>query len=219
MNLTRSRLWALLAALMLPAVTAAPSANAHPHVWVAVEATVVYDKGSIKGLKHRWTFDELYTSMAIQGLDTNKDGKYSREELSELAKVNIEGLKEFGYFTYARLGTAELKLAEPVDVWLDYDNGALALNFMLPLDKQVLAEADGFNFVVTDPSFFIAFDLAKDKPVQLADAPSGCVARVAEPEKDDADAKRLGEAFQQQLGGNALGLGTARTVSVSCPRS
>ena len=43
--------------------------------------------------------------MAIEGLDKNGDGKYDRQELSELAQVNIDGLKEFNYFTVAKLGT------------------------------------------------------------------------------------------------------------------
>ncbi|TMJ63980.1 MAG: DUF1007 family protein, partial [Alphaproteobacteria bacterium] len=88
----------LLAAGMLAALAA--SATAHPHVWITVETTVLYDKGTFTGLQHKWTFDEFYTAMAIEGLDKNKDGIYDREELAELAKVNVDGLKEFGYFTY-----------------------------------------------------------------------------------------------------------------------
>ena len=87
----------MLAAGLLAAFTA--GAAAHPHVWITVETTVLYDKGAFTGLQHKWTFDEFYTAMAIEGLDKNKDGIYDREELSELAKVNIEGLKEIGYFT------------------------------------------------------------------------------------------------------------------------
>ena len=95
-------------------------AGAHPHVWVTVETTVLFDKGSVSGFRHKWTFDELYTAMAVEGLDTNKDGIYSREELAELAKVNIEGLAEFQYFTQARLGNAPLAFEAPKDYWLDY---------------------------------------------------------------------------------------------------
>jgi ABC-type uncharacterized transport system substrate-binding protein len=208
----------LAASAALLALLAGPSA-AHPHVWVSVESTVVYEKGAVAGLKHRWTFDELYTSMAIQGLDANNDGKYDRQELAELAKVNMEGLKEFGYFTHAKLGDAELELSEPADAWLEHKDGILALHFMLPLAKPVLAEAEGFTFVVTDPSYFIAFEMAKDKPVALAGAPAGCVAKTSVPEKDAAEAKRLGEAFFQELGGSNFGVGLAKTVSVSCPKS
>ena len=101
------------------ALASAPVA-AHPHVWVTVETTVLFDGGSISGLRHKWTFDELYSSMAIQDLDTNKDGRYSREELAELAKVNIDGLKEFQFFTHASLGGQRLVLDEAKDYWLEH---------------------------------------------------------------------------------------------------
>ena len=78
----------------------ATEAAAHPHVYITFETTVLYDKGTFAGVRHKWTFDEFYTTMAIEGLDKNKDGVYDREELAELAKVNIEGLKDFAYFTF-----------------------------------------------------------------------------------------------------------------------
>ena len=80
----------------------ATGAAAHPHVYITFETTVLYDKGTFAGVRHKWMFDEFYTTMAIEGLDKNKDGVYDREELAELAKVNIEGLKDFAYFTFPR---------------------------------------------------------------------------------------------------------------------
>lgn len=214
---------AKLASLSVAAVMAlglATPAAAHPHVWVTVETTVDYDAGKISGFTHRWTFDEMYTAMAIQGLDTNNDGVYAKEELAELAKVNMEGLKEFSYFTFPKLGETNLALADPVDYWLDYTNGILALHFTLPLKDQVLANAQGFSFSVHDPSYFIAFDMAKEKPVTLASgAPAGCAASVAVPPTEAADAQRLGEAFFDELGGANYGLGLAKTVAITCPKS
>ena len=57
----------------------AGTAQAHPHVWVTMKETVLYDKGTITGLQQAWTFDELYTQQAIEGLDKNGDGKYDRD--------------------------------------------------------------------------------------------------------------------------------------------
>lgn len=202
---------------------AAP-ANAHPHVWVTVVTSVAYEGGKITGLRHTWTFDDMYTAMAIEGLDTNGDKTYSREELADLAKVNIDGLKEFGYFTYAKLGAAALKLKEPVDYWLEYKDNMLSLHFTLPLDQPVLADAEGFNFSVFDESFFIAFDFAKENPVLLGEgAPQGCVASVGVPEKDLQQLQDLNKAFGGQLtAGNAnqgMGTGYAQTATVACKRS
>lgn len=107
-------------AALLAAVTAPRPAVAHPHVWVEVETTIIHEHGSFTGIEQRWTFDEFYTTSAIEGLDTNKDGRLDRQELSELARVNMEGLKEFGYFTVATLAGQRLDFGEPTSFHLDY---------------------------------------------------------------------------------------------------
>jgi ABC-type uncharacterized transport system substrate-binding protein len=255
------RLRAACAAL-LGLAYAAPAA-AHPHVWVSVETTVVYDKGTVAALRQRWTFDEFYSAMAIQGLDANNDGNYDRSELAELAKVNIEGLKDFGYFTVARLGEQQLAFEPPNEFWMDYAEAAqvpnlagssggpapttpaqgdggfwsrlagsvtdsdkaaekpkvLSLEFTIPLKQPVLAEAEGFNFSIYDPSFFIWFDLAKERPIRLAEgAPAGCKADVGVPGKDGAQMQQLSEAFFNEAGGANVGVGVAKTVTITCPK-
>lgn len=219
-------LWAAgggLLALVL-ALGAAQPAQAHPHVWVTVETTVVYDDGRITGLRHRWVFDDLYTAMAIQGLDTNGDGAYSREELAELAQVNIDGLKEFQYFTYVKLGDTRLGHKPPVDYYLEHKDDELALHFTLPFEQPVMADAQGFSFSVFDESFFIAFDFGEENPVKLsAGAPEGCSANVGVPENELIEFKALNEAFGGALseGDNnaGMGMGYARTVTLGCKKS
>jgi ABC-type uncharacterized transport system substrate-binding protein len=216
---------------------AATGAAAHPHVWVTMKETVLYDKGTITGLQQAWTFDEYYTQQAIEGLDKNGDGKYDRDELKELAQVNIDGLKEFDYFTYAKLGDKPLKFKPPVDYWLDYTNNILTLHFTLPLDQPVPAEAPGFNFAVFDTSYFIAFDFAETDPVKLgASAPTTCKPAIHEP-SDDEDTQKLNDAFSSALGskgaqqqpangsgpmasGGTVSLGGAgKTVTIDCAKS
>ena len=96
------------------------SASANPHVWVKVDTTVIYEKGAIVGLKQRWVFDEVYSAFAIEGLDKNNDGVFSREELQELAKANMEGISQFNYFTTVRLGGAPLKFEASTDFYLEH---------------------------------------------------------------------------------------------------
>jgi len=279
------------AVLMLGASTA----RAHPHVWVTTETTVLYENGTIIGLRQKWSFDDFYTSMAVQGLDTNDDGIYDRSELAELAKVNMEGLKEFNYFTAARLATEQLKFEGPKDFYLEHADApegavdvtiktgdaafegtgvaipkapaeekgffarlwdrlfgssadepktaetvpagppkVLSLHFTLPLTQPVLAEAQGFNFTIADPSFFIAFQAAEKNPVVLgAGAPQGCRVTMGEgkatppPTAEDvaksetqpnpaADASKLGDAFAQQFGGQSVGFGFVRPATITC---
>lgn len=201
-------------------VTCGSAADAHPHVWINYQLIIVCDKGTITGVEHVWAFDDMYTSMAIEGFDKNGDGKYDREELSELTKTNMEGLKDFDYFTFAKLGTADLKFAPPTDAWLEHTNGVLKLHFRLPLEKPVLAEAHGFVVSIYDPSFFIAFEPAKVDALKLSSAPAGCTAAFFDPStgKTEEDTKKLGEAFAQQLGGQVYGMAAPPSVSFACKK-
>jgi ABC-type uncharacterized transport system substrate-binding protein len=216
--------WSIVCGVAAGMVMASAPVSAHPHVWVSVETTVVYEVGKVAGFQHRWTFDDMYTAMAIQGLDKDQDGIYSREELSELAQVNIDGLKEFDFFTYARVKETPVKLAAPKDYWLEHKDGVLSLHFTLPIAEPVPAESEGFEFAVYDQTFFIAFDLAKENPVRLSEgAPAGCAAKVGNADKDLADLQRLNDAFGGQLtAGNAnegTGVGYASTVFLSCAKT
>lgn len=194
-------------------------AHAHPHVWVKINAVLLYENGALSAIKQSWVFDELYTAMAIQGLDKDGDDVYSREELSELATVNIEGIRDFNYFTDVRLGEKQLTLEERDDYWLEHKDGILTLHFTLDLKTPVLAEADGFSFSVYDPTYFIAYEFAKEQPVALGPgAPQGCAASLSNKEGQD-DAEALNQALLSQLGDYAGGVSLTQKVSVSCSRS
>lgn len=195
--------------------------EAHPHVWATVRSEIVFDDDRhITGVRHAWTFDEFYTAMAVQGLDTDGDGKFSASELEPLAKVNIESLKDFDYFTFVHIGEADnLPLKEPQDYSLDYDNGLLTLHFTLPLEKPLALAGQDVQVDVYDPSFFVAFGFAKEAPVKLSGAPvKGCSADIKQPDPDVAeDARALSESFFSQLGpGSNFGSQFAQTVTVRC---
>jgi ABC-type uncharacterized transport system substrate-binding protein len=72
-----------------------------PHVWVKVAAEIIYDAdGSIQGIRHAWTFDEMFLTYALQGIRTETGGVYTREELAPLAQTNVKSLKDADYFTF-----------------------------------------------------------------------------------------------------------------------
>jgi ABC-type uncharacterized transport system substrate-binding protein len=194
-------------------------ARAHPHVWVTYQTVIDCDKGTITGVDHVWTFDEMYTTMAIEGLDKNNDGKYDRDELAELAKINMEGLKDFDYFTFAKIGSEAVKFSGPSDAWLEHTNGILTLHYHLALAAPVPIATHGISFAIYDPSFFIAFDPAKTEPVKLAGAPQGCTVTLLDPQGNRTldDAKKLDDPAIQQLSENAnFGFGLAKTIVLSC---
>src|SRR6478672_6559641 len=131
----------ILLVILLALAMAAP-AWAHPHVWVTMHTELVYaPDGKITGIRHAWSFDDMFSTFATQGLESKEKGKFTREELAPLAKVNVESLKEFDYFTYATADGKKVALTDPTaDYWLDYNDQVLTLNFTLPLKTPVKAK-------------------------------------------------------------------------------
>jgi ABC-type uncharacterized transport system substrate-binding protein len=210
---------ALLGLLLLLAggiVLGTGAAQAHPHVWITATSELIYaPDGSITGVRHAWTFDDMFSTYALQGMETETKGVYSREELAALAQTNVESLKEFGFFTFARADGRKEKFQEPVDYYLEYKDTLLTLHFTLPLKAPVKSKQLALE--VFDPEFFIDFKFADKDPVRLVGAPADCRMNFQRPNDGTVDAQRIGE--QNFLGGGNSNYGAmfANKITVDCP--
>lgn len=207
--------WAtIISALAM--LAGAGAAEAHPHVWIKVRSEVLFaPDGMVTGVRHAWSFDEMYTSYALQGLESKQKGVYTREDLAPLAQTNIESLKEFKYFTFARLAGKKERFAEPIDYALDHKDGALVLTFTLPL-KAPLKPTE-LLLEVYDPSFFIDFSFEDADPVKLVAAPAACKSALQRPNDGTANAVRMGEDNFASGDTSNYGAMYANKITVSCP--
>jgi ABC-type uncharacterized transport system substrate-binding protein len=194
-------------------------AVAHPHVWVTMMSELVYaNDGSVTGVRHNWTFDDVFSVFATQGLESKKRGVFTREELAPLAEVNVTSLKEYAFFTFAKADGKKVQLSEPVDYYLDYDpkRTLLTLHFTLPFKTPVKAKQ--LNVDIYDPTYFVDFAFAEKNPIALVGAPAACKFFITRPQDATAQAQRLPETFFNSLDASG-GWGTqfANKVSVKCP--
>jgi ABC-type uncharacterized transport system substrate-binding protein len=201
-------------------VLAASAASAHPHVWVVAKSSVVYaPDGSIVGVRHSWAFDDMYSTFATQGLDQKTKGEFTRDELQPLAQVNVESLKEYDFFTFAKLDGKKAVFAEPTDYSLEFNSkeSVLTLHFMLPLKAPVKAKA--VSFEVFDPSYFVDFQFAEKDAAALVGAPAGCELNLGKPQEMTRDmARQLAEIPPgQQIPENSYGAAFANKIQVKCP--
>jgi ABC-type uncharacterized transport system substrate-binding protein len=184
----KRRAWAVHAAgLAAMAATVSPAA-AHPHVWIEMRSDVVFnDQGLITAMNLMWTFDDGYAQMALDGLDTNRDGVYSPSELDPLTKENIASLKDYGFFTVMRYNGAKQALGEVTEFGQIYSNDKLQLHLQVPLATPVDPTKGEFVAKVYDPDFFIAMDYAKDEPVTVIGAMPKTCQLVVKPVATDAE--------------------------------
>jgi ABC-type uncharacterized transport system substrate-binding protein len=175
----------LAAAAIAALVATVVSASAHPHVWVTMRSELLYaPDGTVRGIRHAWTFDDMFSAFATQGIDSKKRGVFSREELMPLAKTNIESLKDFDYFTVAKVDGKAAAFIDPAgDYYLEYKNEILTLHFTLPFKAPV--KAKDLQIEVYDASYFVDFSFEKDNAVALVGAPAACKLVVVRPEEMD----------------------------------
>jgi ABC-type uncharacterized transport system substrate-binding protein len=194
--------------------------QAHPHVWVTMTTELVYaPDGSVTAVRHAWTFDDMFSAFATQGLEQKTKGQFTREELGPLAKVNVESLQEYAYFTYVKVKGKRQKdaLSDPIDYYLEYDpkETVLTLHFTLPFKTPVKAKA--LDVEVYDPDFFIDFGFAEKDQVRLVNALAQCSVFVAKPRDDFFSAAvRLDKSMAWEANAG-MGASFANRISVNCP--
>jgi ABC-type uncharacterized transport system substrate-binding protein len=207
--------WLWLAAIVAFITLGANPARAHPHVWITATSELLYaPDGSVTGVRHAWTFDDMFSTYAVQGIETKVKGQYSREELGPLAQTNVESLKEYGFFTFAKADGKKQKFEEPVDYYLEYRDSLLILHFTLPLKAPVKPKQ--LSLEVFDPEFFIDFTYAEKDPVQLVGAPASCQIKFQRPNDGAADAQKLGEDNFLRADNSNYGAMFSNKILVEC---
>jgi ABC-type uncharacterized transport system substrate-binding protein len=202
-------------------VMACSPASAHPHVWVTVKSELVYaPDGAVTGVRHAWTFDDMFSVFATQGIESKKKGQFTREELAPLAEVNVGSLKEYDFFTYATANGKSVEFNEPAaGYYLEFDpkDTVLTLHFTLPLKAPV--KAKDLSIEVFDREFFVDFSFAEKNPVKLVGAPAQCKLSILNPDQMNSDlSTRLSQLGADQRDPTlTIGSEFANKIVVKCP--
>ena len=168
---------ALAAALLLQGGVAA----AHPHVWITSITEFVFEGPELVGLRHRWQFDELFSSYVIEEHDANGDGSFDAAELASLQEGAFSNLREFDYFTHARIDGAALALTEVREFAATIADGVLIYEFALPLPEPIDPAAVSFAAGVYDPEYYVEVLLDPEDPVRFSGMqPGACIFEVRE---------------------------------------
>ena len=176
--------------------------------------------GAVTGVRHAWTFDDMYSAFATTGMQAKIQGQFTRAELQPLAQVNTESLRDYAFFTYARINGKRQKdvFNDPIDYWLDYDAKAkvLTLHFTLPFKtpvavKQLLIE-------VYDPEFFVDFGPAEKNPVRLIGAPPQCTVTAEKPPDENFQSSQsLSQMFTNAEANVGTGMSFSNKILLRCP--
>lgn len=174
------RFAAAAAALLAPA-----AASAHPHVFVEANLEVVRDEsGAVTELRHVWRFDELFSTTVLMDFDANADNALQPEELEEVSKVVTQSIGEQGWFTEVRSGNDPVDIVAPEKIMVDYQDGQLLMFFPARLKTAVDVAAAPFRVSVSDPTYYVAMEIADESAVQITGNGAACKADIYRPDFD-----------------------------------
>lgn len=166
----------LLLAQVAPAV-------AHPHIFIDAKTKIIFnDAGEVIGIENSWTFDEAFSAWQTAELDVNGDGITSTEEMADLAKENINGLAEYGFYTYAGEGSATLPLASTNNARFVYENGRSTFTFRVEPPNPYRIKGS-FEVAIYDPEYYVAITIPDAAAVTLENAPGGCTVSLQPPQE------------------------------------
>lgn len=186
--------WAMVAALGI-----APSARAHPHIFVDADIEIVFDEaGQPEGIWISWTYDALFSMLLVSdmGLDAEFTGTIPEDERDALDGFDMNWIEGYHGDTHVTQGGQALALSGPVEWVSDYRDGQLHSRHLRHLlEKPDLAQE--WTIAVYDPTYYTSYGLVGMPEIT---GRADCTARVFEPDWDAAGAQ-LEAALDEVLGG------------------
>lgn len=202
----------------------APTANAHPHIFVDTGIETIFNAGGqVAGLRISWSYDDFYSLVSIEdrGLDPDGDSVLTPEEQVTLAGFDMGWDADYDGDLYVLYQGKAVVLGRPEDVTARYENGIITSTHLRKLATPLDPGPDGLIVQAYDSGYYTAYTIQPE--TLLTDAPAGCKALVYEPDLDAA-ARELQDKLQEYTADQsveaefpAVGAAYADEVRITCP--
>ena len=157
-------LLALVCACLL--LTARP-ADAHPHIWIDVVASFLFENDKVAALRLQWTFDEFFSSGVVDEFDKNKNGKFDTDEIAPLKDGAFDGVKEGEYFTFIYFGDDRYKFEDVSDFDARIEKNRVVYTFTVRFPEPIDPRTTPVSLSAYDESYFIDLGFAEKDPIRV----------------------------------------------------
>ncbi len=205
-----------LAATMAPA----SAAFAHPHVMVEANLEILRDEsGNVTELRHVWRFDELFSTTVLLDFDANANNVLEPAELASVSETVTQSIAEQDFFTEVRVGDQTIDFKPPQKVMVDFVDGQVLMFFSLGFEKPLASTAAAFKVSVSDPTYYVAMEIADESAVQVTGKGAACGVEIARPDFDQLmsqNQETLTEQFFNDPKNDGLGDEWLTWITLKC---
>jgi ABC-type uncharacterized transport system substrate-binding protein len=158
------------------------STQAHPHVFVTVDVTVIYELGKPAAVRLEWVYDELFSLLLSTdlGIDLDGDGKLEPQELETLALAVTDWPADYSGDLAVEQDGNPISLGAKFDHHMTYEDGIVKEVHSRPL---INTDAASLTVRVYDPFYYVAYELAG--PVTI-EGRADCEALITAPDLNRA---------------------------------
>jgi ABC-type uncharacterized transport system substrate-binding protein len=144
---------------------------AHPHVFIDNTVTIVFDRNGLSGIRAKWVFDEMFSSMIIHDYDRNKDGTFSAAEIEKIRNGAFSNIKKFHYFTHVKIEGKDFIVNYVKNFSASLDNGRLIYTFFIPCHVAAPSYKE-IKISMYDSTYYVDIVLVDESPVRFENASS-----------------------------------------------
>ena len=170
---------------------------AHPHVFIDNTVTIVFDHSGLTGIRVKWVFDEMFSSMIIHDYDTNKDGTFSHDEIEKIKNGAFSNLGSYHYFTYLKINGEEFIVKYVKDFSADLNSNKVVYNFFIPCHVSATSSYKEIKLSMYDSTYYTDIMLANQNPVSFVN--TSLIEYRYEIQDNTKKAFYYGQVFPQEI--------------------
>ncbi len=140
---------------------------AHPHIFIDNTLTIVFDENGLAGIKTRWVFDEMFSSMIREDYDTDKDGRFSPAEISRIEAEAFSNLKNFHYLAYIKINGEKFIVQYVKDFSVRLSDNRVIYTFFIPCHVLAGPSDKEVRISMYDNTYYIDVALVEKDPVRV----------------------------------------------------
>ncbi|MCK4532230.1 DUF1007 family protein [bacterium] len=128
---------------------------AHPHVFIDNEITIVFNQEGLAGIKIKWFFDEMFSSMIIHDYDENKNGVFDSVEIEAIKNGAFSNLRKFNYFTRIKIDGKPFIVESAENFSVSKEDDCVVYNFFIPCKAEAEICHKEVKISVYDDSYYV----------------------------------------------------------------
>lgn len=143
----------------------------HPHVWIDVTLTLLFDEQHVRAVRVEWLMDEFVSASLQQTFDVNKNRILDPPEIRKLQEQVFANTREAQFYLHLRTGKTATARKAPADFTANLNKKRIAFPFTVPLAAPANPAAAPLHISVYDPSYYVDVAFADNTPIRLVGPP------------------------------------------------